>query len=305
MMKLQEQRGKLVAVFDWVNGGPTEDNMLVVGKDRKINMETSTKVQLTLSISKTVPDFLVIDEVNWLNKSESYNLHFLDTSLKRDETYRYNFVNLINNVYLGLLEDKKLGSKFLPQIDKDLLKYIKENTNDSGTFSTSGDLNKAVLGAIYCLGTLTLPSTFQIRSKWFESVTGMKRSHFVKSINRLSVDEDDLNEYWFKPVRTWLNKEMEYDPPIKKKDTLQLREWDVVPTEKRIEFNARQYTSENKVTLEGTDCFIAKNCKRGEEEDYATGVYLSGYAQKLLSDNFPSIVSKGKVLRKYTEGWRQ
>jgi len=133
----------------------------------------------------------------------------------------------------------------------------------------------------------------------------MKRSHFVKSINRLSVDEDDLNEYWFKPVRTWLNKEMEYDPPIKKKDTLQLREWDVVPTEKRIEFNARQYTSENKVTLEGTDCFIAKNCKRGEEEDYATGVYLSGYAQKLLSDNFPSIVSKGKVLRKYTEGWRQ
>lgn len=304
-MKLQEQRGKLVAVFDWVNGGPTEDNMLVVGKDRKINMETSTKVQLTLSISKTVPDFLVIDEVNWLNKSESYNLHFLDTSLKRDETYRYNFVNLINNVYLGLLEDKKLGSKFLPQIDKDLLKYIKENTNDSGTFSTSGDLNKAVLGAIYCLGTLTLPSTFQIRSKWFESVTGMKRSHFVKSINRLSVDEDDLNEYWFKPVRTWLNKEMEYDPPIKKKDTLQLREWDVVPTEKRIEFNARQYTSENKVTLEGTDCFIAKNCKRGEEEDYATGVYLSGYAQKLLSDNFPSIVSKGKVLRKYTEGWRQ
>jgi len=305
MMKLQEQRGKLVAVFDWVNGGPTEDNMLVVGKDRKINMETSTKVQLTLSISKTVPDFLVIDEVNWLNKSESYNLHFLDTSLKRDETYRYNFVNLINNVYLGLLEDKKLGSKFLPQIDKDLLKYIKQNTNDSGTFSTSGDLNKAVLGAIYCLGTLTLPSTFQIRSKWFESVTGMKRSHFVKSINRLSVDEDDLNEYWFKPVRTWLNKEMEYDPPIKKKDTLQLREWDVVPTEKRIEFNARQYTSENKVTLEGTDCFIAKNCKRGEEEDYATGVYLSGYAQKLLSDNFPSIVSKGKVLRKYTEGWRQ
>jgi len=304
-MKLQEQRGKLVAVFDWVNGGPTEDNMLVVGKDRKINMETSTKVQLTLSISKTVPDFLVIDEVNWLNKSESYNLHFLDTSLKRDETYRYNFVNLINNVYLGLLEDKKLGSKFLPQIDKDLLKYIKQNTNDSGTFSTSGDLNKAVLGAIYCLGTLTLPSTFQIRSKWFESVTGMKRSHFVKSINRLSVDEDDLNEYWFKPVRTWLNKEMEYDPPIKKKDTLQLREWDVVPTEKRIEFNARQYTSENKVTLEGTDCFIAKNCKRGEEEDYATGVYLSGYAQKLLSDNFPSIVSKGKVLRKYTEGWRQ
>ena len=304
-MKLQEQRGKLVAVFDWVNGGPTEDNMLVVGKDRKINMETSTKVQLTLSISKTVPDFLVIDEVNWLNKSESYNLHFLDTSLKRDETYRYNFVNLINNVYLGLLEDKKLGSKFLPQIDKDLLKYIKQNTNDSGTFSTSGDLNKAVLGAIYCLGTLTLPSTFQIRSKWFESVTGMKRSHFVKSINRLSVDEDDLNEYWFKPVRTWLNKEMEYDPPIKKKDTLQLREWDVVPTEKRIEFNARQYTSENKVTLEGTDCFIAKNCKRGEEEDYATGVYLSGYAQKLLSDNFPSIVSKGKVVRKYTEGWRQ
>ena len=304
-MKLQEQRGKLVAVFDWVNGGPTEDNMLVVGKDRKINMETSTKVQLTLSISKTVPDFLVIDEVNWLNKSESYNLHFLDTSLKRDETYRYNFVNLINNVYLGLLEDKKLGSKFLPQIDKDLLKYIKENTNDSGTFSTSGDLNKAVLGAIYCLGTLTLPSTFQIRSKWFESVTGMKRSHFVKSINRLSVDEDDLNEYWFKPVRTWLNKEMEYDPPIKKKDTLQLREWDVVPTEKRIEFNARQYTSENKVTLEGTDCFIAKNCKRGDKENYATGVYLSGYAQKLLSDNFPSIVSKGKVLRKYTEGWRQ
>jgi len=305
MMKLQEQRGKLVAVFDWVNGGPTEDNMLVVGKDRKINMETLTKVQLTLSVSKSIPDFLVVDEVNWLNKSESYNLHFLDTSLKRDETYRYNFVNLINNVYLGLLEDKKLGSKFLPQIDKDLLKYIKENTNDSGTFSTSGDLNKAVLGAIYCLGTLTLPSTFQIRSKWFESVTGMKRSHFVKSINRLSVDEDDLNEYWFKPVRTWLNKEMEYDPPIKKKDTLQLREWDVVPTEKRIEFNARQYTSENKVTLEGTDCFIAKNCKRGEEEDYATGVYLSGYAQKLLSDNFPSIVSKGKVLRKYTEGWRQ
>jgi hypothetical protein len=305
MMKLQEQRGKLVAVFDWVNGGPTEDNMLVVGKDRKINMETSTKVQLTLSISKTVPDFLVIDEVNWLNKSESYNLHFLDTSLKRDETYRYNFVNLINNVYLGLLEDKKLGSKFLPQIDKDLLKYIKENTNDSGTFSTSGDLNKAVLGAIYCLGTLTLPSTFQIRSKWFESVTGMKRSHFVKSINRLSVDEDDLNEYWFKPVRTWLNKEMEYDPPIKKGDTLQLREWDVVPKEKRIEFNTRQYTSEDKVTLEGTDCFIAKNCKRGPKDNYATGVYLSGYAQKLLSDNFPSIVSKGKVLRKYTEGWRQ
>lgn len=304
-MKLQEQRGKLVAVFDWVNGGPTEDNMLVVGKDRKINMETSTKVQLTLSISKTVPDFLVIDEVNWLNKSESYNLHFLDTSLKRDETYRYNFVNLINNVYLGLLEDKKLGSKFLPQIDKDLLKYIKENTNDSGTFSTSGDLNKAVLGAIYCLGTLTLPSTFQIRSKWFESVTGMKRSHFVKSINRLSVDEDDLNEYWFKPVRTWLNKEMEYDPPIKKGDTLQLREWDVVPKEKRIEFNTRQYTSEDKVTLEGTDCFIAKNCKRGPKDNYATGVYLSGYAQKLLSDNFPSIVSKGKVLRKYTEGWRQ
>lgn len=304
-MKLQEQRGKLVAVFDWVNGGPTEDNMLVVGKDRKINMETLTKVQLTLSVSKSIPDFLVVDEVNWLNKSEGYNLHFLDTSQKRDDTYRYNFVNLINNVYLGLLEDKKLGSKFLPQIDKDLLKYIKENTNDSGTFSTSGDLNKAVLGAIYCLGTLTLPSTFQIRSKWFESVTGMKRSHFVKSINRLSVDEDDLNEYWFKPVRTWLNKEMEYDPPIKKKDTLQLREWDVVPTEKRIEFNARQYTSENKVTLEGTDCFIAKNCKRGEVEDYATGVYLSGYAQKLLSDNFPSIVSKGKVLRKYTEGWRQ
>ena len=301
-MKLQEQRGKLVAVFDWVNGGPTEDNMLVVGKDRKINMETSTKVQLTLSISKTVPDFLVIDEVNWLNKSESYNLHFLDTSLKRDETYRYNFVNLINNVYLGLLEDKKLGSKFLPQIDKDLLKYIKENTNDSGTFSTSGDLNKAVLGAIYCLGTLTLPSTFQIRSKWFESVTGMKRSHFVKSINRLSVDEDDLNEYWFKPVRTWLNKEMEYDPPIKKGDTLQLREWDVVPKEKRIEFNIRQYTSENKITLEGTDCFIAKNCKR---ENDATGVYLSGYAQKLLSENFPSIVSEGKVQRKYTEGWRQ
>ena len=133
----------------------------------------------------------------------------------------------------------------------------------------------------------------------------MKRSHFVKSINRLSVDEDDLNEYWFKPVRTWLNKEMEYDPPIKKKDTLQLSEWDVVPREKRIEFNTRQYTSENKVTLEGTDCFIAKNCKRGKVEDYATGVYLSGYAQKLLSDNFPSIVSKGKVLRKYTEGWRQ
>ncbi len=215
-MKLQEQRGKLVAVFDWVNGGPTEDNMLVVGKDRKINMETSTKVQLTLSVSKKVPDFLVVDEVNWLNKSNGYNLHFLDTSQKRDDTYRYNFVNLINNVYLGLLEDKKLGSKFLPQIDKDLLKYIKENTNDSGTFSTSGDLNKAVLGAIYCLGTLTLPSTFQIRSKWFESVTGMKRSHFVKSINRLSVDEDDLNKYWAKAIRAWLNKENEYQRPISK-----------------------------------------------------------------------------------------
>ena len=95
---------------------------------------------------------------------------------------------------------------------------------------------------------------------------------------------------------------MEYDPPIKKGDTLQLSEWDNVPREKRIEFNTRQYTSEDKVTLEGTDCFIAKNCKR---ENYATGVYLSGYAQKLLSDNFPSIVSEGKVQRKYTEGWRQ
>jgi hypothetical protein len=216
--------------------------------------------------------------------------------------YRYNFVNLINNVYLGLLDDDTLGKKYLPQVDKNLQHYINENTNDSGTFSTSGDLNKAVLGAIYCLGTLTLPSTFQIRSKWFERVTGMKRSHFVKSINRISIDEDELNEYWFKPVRTWLNKEMEYDPPIRKGDTLQLREWDVVPREKRLEFNTRQYTSENKITLEGTDCFIAKNCKR---ENDATGVYLSGYAQKLLSDNFPSIVSEGKVQRKYTEGWRQ
>jgi hypothetical protein len=303
MMKLQEQRGKLVAVFDWDNG--SKDEMLLVGKDRKINMETSTKVQLTLSVSKKVPDFLVIDEVNWLNKSESYNLHFLDTSQKRDKTYRYNFVNLINNVYLGLLEDKKLGSKFLPQIDKDLLKYIKENTNDSGTFSTSGDLNKAVLGAIYCLGTLTLPSTFQIRSKWFESVTGMKRSHFVKSINRLSVDEYDLNEYWAKPVRAWLNKENDYQPPIKKGEIITPTELSTMPKALMEEHQARSYPSENKINLEGTDCFIAKNCKLGPKEDYATGVYLSGYAQKLLSDNFPSIVSKGKVLRKYTEGWRQ
>ena len=304
-MKLRESKGKLIATFDWVNGGPTEDNMITVGKDTKMNMQMSTTVELSLKLSDTVNDFLIVDEVNWKNKEDFNNLHFLDTSKKYDPMYRYNFVNLINNVYLGLLDDDTLGKKYLPQVDKNLQHYINENTNDSGTFSTSGDLNKAVLGAIYCLGTLTLPSTFQIRSKWFERVTGMKRSHFVKSINRISIDEDELNEYWFKPVRTWLNKEMEYDPPIKKGDTLQLSEWDNVPREKRIEFNTRQYTSEDKVTLEGTDCFIAKNCKRGPKENYATGVYLSGYAQKLLSDNFPSIVSEGKVQRKYTEGWRQ
>ena len=64
----------------------------------------------------------------------------------------------------------------------------------------------------------------------------------------------------------------EYDPPIKKGDTLNLVR-DNVTKEKRIEFNTRQYTSENKITLEGTDCFIAKNCKR---ENDATGVYYLG-----------------------------
>ena len=27
-MKLRESKGKLIATFDWVNGGPTEDNMI-------------------------------------------------------------------------------------------------------------------------------------------------------------------------------------------------------------------------------------------------------------------------------------
>jgi len=304
-MKLRESKGKLIATFDWVNGGPTEDNMITIGTDSKINMQTSTTVKLTLKLSDTVNDFLIVDEVNWKNKEEFNNLHFLDTSKKYDPMYRYNFVNLINNVYLGLLDDHTLGNKFLPQVDKHLQHYINENTNDSGTFSTSGDLNKAVLGAIYCLGTLTLPSTFQIRSKWFERVTGMKRSHFVKSINRISIDEDDLNEYWAKPVRAWLNKENEYQPPIKKGEIIRPDELSTMPKALIEEHQARSYPSENKITLEGTDCFIAKNCKRGDKDNYATGVYLSGYAQKLLSENFPSIVSEGKVQRKYTEGWRQ
>ena len=304
-MKLRESKGKLIATFDWVNGGPTEDNMITISTDTKINMQTSTTVELTLKQSKDIVGYLVVDEVNWKNKEDFNNLHFLDTSKKYDPMYRYNFVNLINNVYLGLLDDDTLGKKYLPQVDKNLQHYINENTNDSGTFSTSGDLNKAVLGAIYCLGTLTLPSTFQIRSKWFERVTGMKRSHFVKSINRISIDEDDLNEYWAKPVRAWLNKENEYQPPIKKGEIIRPDELSTMPKALIEEHQARSYPSENKITLEGTDCFIAKNCKRGDKDNYATGVYLSGYAQKLLSENFPSIVSEGKVQRKYTEGWRQ
>jgi hypothetical protein len=64
----------------WVNGGPTEDNMITVGKDTKMNMQTSTTVELTLKLSDTVNDFLIVDEVNWKNKSEDFNnLHFLDT----------------------------------------------------------------------------------------------------------------------------------------------------------------------------------------------------------------------------------
>ncbi len=70
MMKLRESKGKLIATFDWVNGGPTEDNMITISTDTKINMQTSTTVELTLKQSKDIVGYLVVDEVNWKNKED-------------------------------------------------------------------------------------------------------------------------------------------------------------------------------------------------------------------------------------------
>ena len=66
MMKLRESKGKLIATFDWVNGGPTEDNMITISTDTKINMQTSTTVELTLKLQSI--DYLVVDELTGRTK---------------------------------------------------------------------------------------------------------------------------------------------------------------------------------------------------------------------------------------------